>query len=65
MQRWCDLNGKRPFDEFVELVTYEQTREYIKRVSSIYAHYRYLYDGKPWVPPMALDCRPEKTGPDF
>lgn len=65
MARWCDVNRTRPLDEFVELVTYEQTREYIKRVIAIYARYRFLYDGKPWVPPMTLDCRAERTGPDF
>jgi hypothetical protein len=27
----------------VELVTYDQAREYIKRVLAIYARYRYLY----------------------
>ena len=43
MMRWCDQWGGRPLDEFVELVTYDQAREYIKRVLAIYARYRYLY----------------------
>ena len=40
MMRWCDQWGSRPLDEFVELVTYDQAREYIKRVLAVYAHYR-------------------------
>jgi soluble lytic murein transglycosylase len=44
MRRWCDQWGSRPLDEFVELVTYDQAREYIKRVLAVYAHYRWLYD---------------------
>jgi len=43
MMRWCDQWGNRPLDEFVELITYDQAREYIKRVLGIYARYRHLY----------------------
>jgi soluble lytic murein transglycosylase len=43
MSRWCDQWGGRPLDEFIELITYDQAREYIKRVLAIYAEYRYLY----------------------
>lgn len=55
MMRWCDRNGARPIDEFVELVTYEQSREYIKRVMGIYARYQYLYGGTVYEPPLAVD----------
>jgi len=44
MMRWCDQWGGRPLDELVELITYDQAREYIKRVLGIYARYRHLYD---------------------
>ncbi len=44
MIRWTKLYGGRPLDEFVELVAYMQTREYIKKVVGIYAHYLWLYD---------------------
>ena len=47
MMRWCDQWGSRPLDEFVELVTYDQAREYMKRVLAVYAHYRLLY-GEPF-----------------
>ena len=46
MIRWTKLYGGRPLDEFVELVAYMQTREYIKKVVGIYAHYLWLYDKK-------------------
>ena len=43
MMKWVDRSGKRPFDEFVELVTFEQSREYIKKVVGIYSRYLLLY----------------------
>ncbi len=65
VMRWCDGNGRRPTDEFVELVTYDQTREYAKRVAGIYAHYHYLYEGKPFDLPLTVDCRYEAGGPEY
>jgi soluble lytic murein transglycosylase len=54
MMRWCDQWGNRPLDEFVELVTYDQAREYIKRVLTVYAHYRWLY-GEPFELSLAVN----------
>ncbi|HJX64563.1 MAG TPA: transglycosylase SLT domain-containing protein [Polyangia bacterium] len=54
MMRWCDQWGSRPLDEFVELVTYDQAREYIKRVLAVYAHYRWLY-GEPFELSLAVN----------
>jgi soluble lytic murein transglycosylase len=54
MMRWCDQWGSRPLDEFVELVTYDQAREYIKRVLAVYAHYRLLY-GEPFELSLAVN----------
>lgn len=53
--RWLDRNGKRPLDEFVELVGSRQSREYIKRTSAIYARYQYLYTEKPYELPMKIN----------
>jgi soluble lytic murein transglycosylase len=61
MMRWCDQWGTRPLDEFVELVTYDQAREYIKRALGIYARYRYLY-GEPLQLPLAVNPRYQKDG---
>jgi soluble lytic murein transglycosylase len=55
MTRWLDQNGRRPLDEFVELVGFRQSREYIKRATSIYARYVYLYTGKPYELPLKLN----------
>jgi soluble lytic murein transglycosylase len=66
MMRWCDQHGKRPLDEFVELVTYEQSREYIKRVVGIQSRYHYLYRGKPLELALPIEgCRYLPTGPDY
>jgi soluble lytic murein transglycosylase len=64
MMRWCDQWGTRPFDEFVELITYDQAREYIKRVLGIYARYRHLY-GQPLALPLTVNPRYLKDGPDY
>ena len=66
MMRWCDQYGKRPLDEFVELVTYDQSREYMKRVVGIMARYHYLYRGQPLELPLPVEgCRYLTTGPDY
>ncbi|HXU82399.1 MAG TPA: transglycosylase SLT domain-containing protein [Polyangia bacterium] len=54
--RWANQNGKRPLDEFMELITYDQTREYAKRVVGIYAHYLYLYKGQLYTMPPVIDA---------
>jgi len=64
MMRWCDQWGKRPLDEFVELITYDQAREYIKRVLGIYAHYRHLY-AQPLELSLSVNPQYAKDGPDF
>jgi soluble lytic murein transglycosylase len=61
--RWCDQFGRRPLDEFVELIAYEQTREYVKRVIGIYAHYVLLYRGQPYELPLVVDPRHGKEPP--
>ncbi len=61
MMRWCDQWGNRPLDEFVELITYDQAREYIKRVLGIYARYRHLY-GQPLELSLAVNPRYAKEG---
>jgi len=55
--RWLERNGKRPLDEFVELIGSKQSREYIKRTSGIYARYQFLYTGKAYELPLKIDPR--------
>lgn len=64
MMRWCERWSGRPLDEFVELVTYDQAREYIKRVLGVYARYRYLYD-QPLELPLTVNTQYLKEGFDF
>jgi len=42
-------------DELVELVAYTQTREYMKKVTEIYARYLYFYRDKVYEQPLAVD----------
>ncbi len=65
MQKFCARFGTHPTDIFVELITYPQTREYVKRVSGNFARYRALYAGQRVVPPARLDCQPVEGGPTY
>jgi soluble lytic murein transglycosylase len=56
MTRWLDRHGRRPLDEFVELVGFKESREYIKRVSAIHAKYTYLYTGKAPELPLTVNA---------
>lgn len=40
---WAKKNGHREADEFVELISYKETRRYVKRVLTSYHVYRDLY----------------------
>jgi soluble lytic murein transglycosylase len=64
MTRWCEQNAKYPTDEFIELIAFPQTREYAKRVTSIYAKYRYLYGATPYEIPLTLTTKVDSGGPN-
>jgi soluble lytic murein transglycosylase len=55
VMRWLDQYGDREIDEFVELVPYTQTREYMKKVTENYARYRYLYANEVYEQPLTVD----------
>lgn len=58
MARWLGANGGRDLDEFVERVTYRETRRYIRRVLETYFVYERLYEGAlPTLPPRIRDAR--------
>ena len=65
MGRWCAQHGSHPTDEFIELIAFAQTREYVKRVTSLYAKYRYLYGPTPYEIPLVLDTKVDAGGPDY
>lgn len=43
VRRWIAQNGQRDPDEFVELIGYRETQEYVKRVVGSYRIYRMLF----------------------
>jgi soluble lytic murein transglycosylase len=55
VMRWLNQHGDRPIDEFVELLSYRQTRKYMKRTTETYARYKYLYKGEEYVQTLELD----------
>ena len=55
VMKWIEENGARPIDEVVELVSYQQTREYMKKVTANYARYVYLYTGAVYQQPLVVD----------
>jgi soluble lytic murein transglycosylase len=55
VMKWLDQNGHREIDEFVELVPFTQTREYMKKVTENYARYRYLYENVLYEQPLVVD----------
>jgi soluble lytic murein transglycosylase len=65
MTKWCEQHANHPTDEFVELIAFAQTREYAKRVTALYAHYRYLYGPSPYDLPLALNLKVGPQGPDY
>jgi soluble lytic murein transglycosylase len=65
MSRWLEKNGQRPLDEFIELCSYTQTREYMKKVVDIYARYVWLYEKEDYLPPAKIDPVPLDDGLDY
>jgi soluble lytic murein transglycosylase len=65
MSKWCEQHANHPTDEFVELIAFAQTREYTKRVTALYARYRFLYGPAPYQIPLSLNLKVSPTGPDF
>jgi len=49
-RRWQKSFGTLPLDEFVESITYKETREYVKKVTTNMALYQRLYGLRPLSP---------------
>ncbi len=43
MKKWVKRDGKLPADEFVEMIPYRETRNYVKRVFMTYSLYKRVY----------------------
>ncbi len=63
--RWLKRDGRRPMDEWVELASYTQTREYMKRVTEIYARYLYLYQGVVYEQPLEVNASVARGDIDY
>lgn len=57
VERWVSRRTTDELDLFVELVPYDETRNYIKRVLSSQAAYAYLYDPSALKEPLELPLR--------
>lgn len=57
VERWVSARTTDELDLFVELVPYDETRNYIKRVLSSQAAYAYLYDPSALKEPFGLPLR--------
>ncbi len=56
VKRWVNKNGHREADEFVELISYKETRRYVKRVLTSYHVYRDLYSTRCSGPSLDMGC---------
>jgi len=56
VMRWLKKLGGRSIDEYVELVSFRQTRKYMKRTTETYARYKYLYDEVIYEQPLTLNA---------
>jgi soluble lytic murein transglycosylase len=56
VDRWLAERGGLDMDEFMELIPYDETRNYTKRVLASYFAYSWLYGDKP-VPAIPLHAR--------
>jgi soluble lytic murein transglycosylase len=65
VMRWLQRDGRRPIDEWVELASYTQTREYMKRVTEIYARYLYLYQGIVYDQPLEVNAHIARDDIDY
>ena len=61
VRRWLGETGEVDLDLFIERIPYDETRNYVRRVVSHYARYRYLEDGGGDGWPVDL---PDRVGPD-
>ncbi len=65
MRKWLKRAGDRPLDEFIELCSYKQTREYMKKVLDIYARYNYLYEKIDYAPSLKIDASAADDGIEY
>jgi soluble lytic murein transglycosylase len=58
VRRWLDESGKMELDRFVERIPFNETRNYVRRVSTHYARYSYLDDASSGWPRLPRFVKP-------
>jgi soluble lytic murein transglycosylase len=58
VRRWLRESGRMELDRFVERIPFNETRNYVRRVSTHYARYRYLDDPASGWPKLPRFVRP-------
>jgi soluble lytic murein transglycosylase-like protein len=62
---WVDQNSDLEYDEFVEEIAYDQAREYLKKVTGMYASYLYLYADDALLEVTIERLLPERIEPGY
>jgi len=57
VERWLKARADRPLDEFIELIPYDETRGYVKRVLSTYLTYNWLYGAADPIPKLSFSLK--------
>jgi soluble lytic murein transglycosylase len=58
IERWLSRAPSMQLDTFVERIPFDETREYVARVMTNFAHYGYMARGGEGVPRIELDLKP-------
>lgn len=58
VRRWLRESGRMELDRFVERIPFNETRNYVRRVSTHYARYRYLDDPESGWPKLPRFVKP-------
>jgi soluble lytic murein transglycosylase len=58
VKRWLKASRKMPLDRFVERIPFNETRNYVRRVTTHYARYSYLDDPEAGWPKLPIFVYP-------
>lgn len=48
VRKWRRQFGNRPIDEFIEMIPYSETSNYVKRITILRSTYQRMYESAPW-----------------
>ncbi|MEW5800719.1 MAG: tetratricopeptide repeat protein [bacterium] len=58
LKKWRDQYATATLDEFVEMISYKETRDYVKKVIRNYGHYSWLYSNQATSSNQAISSSP-------